>query len=401
MKVVLAASVSLAASMSLEEIVAEVNSKQTSWVAAVPPKFSSVEAVKPFLGAFRPGDAQYEEPEVMDIPARNEALPDSFDAAEKWPNCTVISNVRDQSACGSCWAFGSASSFEARACIVTGKDIKYSPEDTAFCSSAGFGCNGGNSAWNWFKTSGVVTGGDFPDAGNGETCYPYSLAPCAHHVPASEKYPACPGDEGSPQCKSTCTDSTYGGSYSSDKLRATSAYSVRGETQIMQELVDNGPLYVSFDVYSDFETYKSGVYHAVSQDYLGGHAVTLVGYGTLNGEKYWKIKNSWNEQWGDNGHFLIRRGVDECGIESGVSAGLVSGSGPTPPPTPSPSPSPSPGCYDLEDSSYCDFVTQQGLCSLIGANCLKSCDCCDSPALCGGGSAEETAAALHAMSVRV
>merc|ERR1711957_1113664 len=269
------------------------------------------------------------------------ALPDSFDSIEKWPHCTVISNVRDQSACGSCWAFGSACSFEARACIASGKDIKYSAEDTAFCSTAGNGCSGGNSAWNWFKTAGVVTGGDYPDTGSGTTRYPYSLYPCAHHMPASENYPACPGDLGSPQCKRKCTDTGYSGSYDTDKVRATTAYSVRGEEQIMQELSENGPMYVSFDVYSDFETYKSGVYHHVSDDYLGGHAVTLVGYGVLNEEKYWKIKNSWNEQWGDGGHFLITRGTDECGIESSVSAGKIS-SKPSPSPTPSPSPAPTP-----------------------------------------------------------
>jgi cathepsin B len=387
MKAVFAVSITSAVSTSIEEIVAHANSVQSSWVAAVP---ENPRDVRPYLGAFTHRDAEYEEPDVMEIPkAFRTAVPDSFDSAEQWSNCTVIANVRDQSACGSCWAFGSVSSFEARACIATGKDIKYSPEDTAFCSSAGFGCQGGNSAWNWFKTAGVVTGGDYPDAGSGDTCYPYSLAPCAHHVPASEKYPACPSDEGSAQCKSACTDSGYSGSYDGDKLRATSAYSVRGEESIMQELVTNGPMYVAFDVYSDFETYKSGVYHATSSDYLGGHAVTMVGYGTLNGEKYWKIKNSWNEQWGDNGHFLIRRGTDECGIESQVSAGMVGTSPaptptPTPTPTPSPTPSPSPGCEDEEDSSYCNYVVQQGFCSLIGVNCLNSCDCCDSPALCGG-----------------
>jgi C1A family cysteine protease len=94
----------------------------------------------------------------------------------------------------------------------------------------------------------------------------------------------------------------------------------------MQELVENGPMYVAFTVYGDFPTYKSGVYKHKSGSVLGGHAVTLVGYGELNGEKYWKIKNSWNEQWGDNGHFLMARGTNECGIESSVSAGKVSAS---------------------------------------------------------------------------
>merc|ERR1712166_1405520 len=149
--------------------------------AAAPSKFGSVEDVKPFLGAFLPGDAQYEEPEVFDVPATNGDLPTEFDSATNWKQCSVIGNVRDQSSCGSCWAFGSASSFESRACIATGLDTKYSVEDTAFCQGifgAGNGCNGGNSAWGYFKRTGVPTGGDYTDIGSESTCKPYSLAPC-------------------------------------------------------------------------------------------------------------------------------------------------------------------------------------------------------------------------------
>ena len=71
--------------------------------------------------------------------------------------------------------------------------------------------------------------------------------------------------------------------------------SVRGESAMIQELVRSGPIYVSFTVYGDFPTYKSGVYKHISGSYLGGRAVTFVGYGELNGEKYWEIRNSWNE----------------------------------------------------------------------------------------------------------
>merc|ERR1712054_694635 len=103
-------------------------------------------------------------------------------------------------------------------------------------------------------------------------------------------------------CAKECSESGYSGSYSNDKQMASSAYSVRTVSQIQQDLVQNGPMYVAFSVYSDFPTYKSGVYTKTSgSSFLGGHAVTLVGYGELDGQKYWKIKNSWNEQWGDNG----------------------------------------------------------------------------------------------------
>jgi len=78
----------------------------------------------------------------------------------------------------------------------------------------------------------------------------------------------------------------------------------------------HGPLSVAFTVYADFLSYKSGVYKHTSGSALGGHAVKLVGWGVENGVKYWRIANSWNENWGDKGYFKIIRGVNECGIET-------------------------------------------------------------------------------------
>lgn len=104
-------------------------------------------------------------------------------------------------------------------------------------------------------------------------------------------------------------------------------------SQIQTDLMTNGPLYVAFTVYGDFETYKSGVYKHTTGGMLGGHAVEMIGWGTEGGEDYWLIKNSWNEQWGDGGLFKIARGVNECGIEDSVSGGLIS-SAPAPPPGP-------------------------------------------------------------------
>jgi cathepsin B len=319
-----------AASTSFEEIAETINSGNHGWTAQAPEKFANEDDVVPYMGAFLPGDEQFEEPPVVELVPTNAELPEEFDSLTNWPKCTVIGNVRDQSACGSCWAFGSVSSFESRRCIATGEDTKFSPEDTAFCQpifGAGNGCNGGNSAWNWFKSHGVVTGGDYTDKGSGDTCLPYSFAPCAHHVPATAKFPACPsGEYPSPSCAKACSEDGYSATYDGDKQKASSAYSVRGVSQIQQELVDNGPMYVSLSVYGDFPTYKSGVYTHQTGSYLGGHAVTLVGYGTLDGTPYWKIKNSWNEAWGDAGHILIKRGDNECGIEGNVNAGAFSSS---------------------------------------------------------------------------
>jgi cathepsin C len=93
-------------------------------------------------------------------------------------------------------------------------------------------------------------------------------------------------------------------------------------------LVQNGPIAVNFEVYSDFSQYSGGVYHhtrlnGLTQNNfdpfeLTNHAVLIVGYGVnrTTNEDYWIVKNSWGESWGLDGYFLIRRGTDECGIES-------------------------------------------------------------------------------------
>ena len=46
------------------------------------------------------------------------------------------------------------------------------------------------------------------------------------------------------------------------------------------------------------------------------HAVLVVGYGTKDGEDYWKVKNSWGTGWGDQGYFYLKRGSNMCGVAS-------------------------------------------------------------------------------------
>merc|ERR1712019_112272 len=125
---------------------------------------------------------------------------------------------------------------------------------------------------------------------------------------------------------SKCTESGYSGDYESDKIKATDSYSLSGVAKIQADMVQYGSATAAFTVYDDFPTYKSGVYHKTSNKQLGGHAVKLLGWGTEDGQDYWLVANSWNEQWGDHGTFKIARGNNECGIEGQVSAGTAGSS---------------------------------------------------------------------------
>jgi len=258
-------------------------------------------------------------------------IPDEFDVRTNWPACSSITGrIRDQSNCGSCWAFGSTEAFNDRYCIATGKLDVFSPEDTNACCSGlqcsfSAGCNGGQpaGAWKWFTETGVSTGGDWGDIGTGTTCKPYSMQTCAHHVAPPAGMVACdtlPSYK-TPTCTSDCYEAGYGTPYKNDKHKAKSHYSVSGVANMQQELMEKGTLSVAFTVYEDFEAYSSGVYQHKTGKSLGGHAIKLVGWGVENGTPYWTCSNSWNPTWGMGGTFRILRGVNECGIEGSVVAG--------------------------------------------------------------------------------
>lgn len=154
-------------SASRSENVEHINAMKTTWKAEISKKFftATTDDVKKLLGTILPGSPRYMEPviEKKKFASSNTPLPESFDGRIAWPKCAgIIGHVRDQSSCGSCWAFGSTEAFNDRLCIATG-DIKtlLSPEDTVSCCNGihcnfSFGCEGGqpSGAWNWFLRTG-------------------------------------------------------------------------------------------------------------------------------------------------------------------------------------------------------------------------------------------------------
>lgn len=257
---------------------------------------------------------------VLDVSVRD--LPENFDPREKWPQCDSFREVRDQSACGSCWAVAAAAAMSDRKCVGAAGACqkRISAEDLMeCCSDCGDGCNGGElyESWAYAHDTGLVTGDFFGDKGS---CKPYAFPPCNHH--SSGPYDDCSKhDYDTPKCGNSCIKE-YPVAYKDDKQFLKKVYNIQGEENIMKEIFTNGSVEAAFSVYEDFLLYKTGIYQHKTGNFLGGHAVKLMGWGVENGVKYWLAVNNWNENWGDKGTFRIKRGNDECGFEEDIVGGL-------------------------------------------------------------------------------
>jgi cathepsin C len=286
----------------------KINEVQSSWVAQAYPeheRYTHLDILRRMGG---PKSRITHRPKPAPITSRakflSEQLPESFD----WRNVSgvnYISPVRNQGSCGSCYAFASMALLESRYRIMTNnlERLVFSPQDVVQCSEYSQGCDGGFPyliAGKYGEDFGVVP----------ETCNPYK--------DSQPKQQTC---ETSINCRRYyATNYHYVGGY----------YGATNEPLMRLALVNNGPVAVGFEVYDDFMEYRTGVYHhtGVTDNLnrlnkwdpfqLTNHAVLVVGYGTDPDTKtpYWTVKNSWGTGWGEQGYFRIRRGTDECGIES-------------------------------------------------------------------------------------
>eukprot|EP01116_Phalansterium_solitarium_P012996 TRINITY_DN297_c1_g1_i3.p1 TRINITY_DN297_c1_g1~~TRINITY_DN297_c1_g1_i3.p1 ORF type:complete len:355 (-),score=84.98 TRINITY_DN297_c1_g1_i3:168-1187(-) len=302
-----------------EKTINYINSLKTSWTASAEQggmKGMTVRQARRLMGV------QPRTPGMPTLPRLTYAgqsiqVPDNFDSRTRWPHCSSIKQIRDQSACGSDWAFAPVEAMSDRYCISgIDTDLSISAQDMNSCCTScwtggGYGCDGGfpSQAWLYWKTTGVVS----------EKCSPYSLPSCDHYNTSSSN--PCPKKNyPTPSCVQKCHDDE---DWNLSLHFANQVWTAAGEQDIMTEIYKNGPVSTSFTVYSDFPAYKSGVYVQHSNHSLGTHAVKFIGWGVDNTTslKYWLVANSWNVNWGDQGFFKILRGVDECGIEEETDFG--------------------------------------------------------------------------------
>uniref|UniRef100_UPI003AAB3B46 cathepsin S-like isoform X1 n=1 Tax=Centroberyx gerrardi TaxID=166262 RepID=UPI003AAB3B46 len=208
------------------------------------------------------------------------ALPPSLDWREKG----LVTEVKMQGSCGSCWAFSAVGALEGQLKKTTGTLTSLSPQNLVDCSTkyGNHGCNGGfmSNAFQYvIKNQGIES----------DAAYPYM---------------ARPG-----QCR-------YNSNYRAANCSAYAFLPEGDEAALKVGLAVIGPISVAIDASRPkFVFYRHGVYRDHTCTHNINHGVLAVGYGTENGRDYWLIKNSWGTNYGDGGYIkMARNRRNQCGI---------------------------------------------------------------------------------------
>jgi hypothetical protein len=201
-----------------------------------------------------------------------------------WTTQGVVTGVKDQGQCGSCWSFSTTGAVEGIVAITFGSLVSLSEQELMDCSYSygNLACDGGlmDNAFKYVEANGLCT----------EAAYPYTAM-------------------SSLNCKaSQCTASPH--------TKITGYKDVQSTENALGAAVDIEPVSVAIEAdQSGFQFYQKGVFCGVCGTSLD-HGVLTVGYGTDSGSDYWKVKNSWGTSWGEAGYIRMCRNKNECGIDS-------------------------------------------------------------------------------------
>jgi cathepsin F len=208
--------------------------------------------------------------------------PSEFD----WRDHGVVTPVKNQGQCGSCWAFSTTGNIEGISAKKTGQIQQFSEQQLMDCDSVNQGCNGGlmHQAMIYVKKNGLLT----------ENKYPYV------------------GIQG------TCNYDSKAVAVKIDDYELIANFKPRKEDDIRDILVSTGPLSIAINA-NPFQFYTGGVLDPkICNKATLNHGVLLVGYGKENGHEFWIIKNSWGNKWGEHGYIRIIKGKGACGLNTYV-----------------------------------------------------------------------------------
>jgi hypothetical protein len=229
---------------------------------------------------------------------RADELPESYDSRD----FGLVTPIKNQGNCGSCWAFARTRALEA-AMLKAGKlTPDLAEQDTLVNDKTAYGCGGGFMDGKYETNHGVTK----------ETLCPYKASDRGSCTGAVEQKAA--------------RWAILPGSPSVDQLRAA--------------IYQYGTLFVTVAAGGDFSPGSDGRITRCGSRRIN-HMVTLQGYRkAADGGYEFLIGNSWGTGWGDDGYAWSKQGCNKLASESGDAAGYfyVEGTQPPPPPPPPPPP---------------------------------------------------------------
>lgn len=201
-----------------------------------------------------------------------------------WRNHGAVTSVKNQGNCGSCWAFSSSEAIEGVVYLNTKNLYNLSEQELVDCSYSygNNGCGGGSmdSAFEYVIDNGLCDNNSYPYISNNINN-------------------ACNND--------TCNKVAYIKNFSD--VNRNSEYDLK-------KALNKNPISVAIQANKrSFQLYKKGIYDDIDCGYQLDHGVLLVGYGKEMELDYWIVKNSWGEDWGENGYIRLKRNImDDRGI---------------------------------------------------------------------------------------
>ena len=212
-----------------------------------------------------------------------------------WRKEYKVSSVKNQENCGSCWSFSAVGSVESAWAIKHNQLYNLSEQELIDCSGylGNQGCHGGSmvSAFKYVISNGLCLDNNY-------------------------SYTAKQG---------MCQNTTCG-----KKIHINTYYNVPQSEEQLKKALMRQPISVAIQANKrSFQLYKSGVYDDPDCGNQLDHGVLLVGYGydVDSGLDYWKIKNSWSSEWGEDGYMRLLKGSDssegQCGIAMDASYPVI------------------------------------------------------------------------------
>ena len=210
----------------------------------------------------------------------------------------VVTDVKDQGGCGSCWAFAAVGAMESALLISDNTlwpGLDLSEQFVVSCDNENYGCCGGymDRVYDFLTNSGTID----------ESCFPYNLSgtcKCNRILCRSSTSP----------CDNMCSD------WESSHKRISGWNPVSYNVEAIKSALLDGPVPCGMDVYTDFFYYIGDVYQYSWGDYEGGHAVIIIGWDDAEG--CWIVKNSWGTDWGEGGYFRIKYYNCWIGVDAGA-----------------------------------------------------------------------------------